>query len=449
MFSSALDKIDYPLSTRSWGVVLGCVIMVAVAAALVSGKTVPFSFGAIVASFLVAARARGKLNRALPQPRSVSLHSGIFLLYAVASAAWADEPGNTLLTVFLAILVAVGTIMLVQLIAEESYPNLLHMGEGLWIGLLVGVAYLLAEILTHQSIKIWLYNAIGIKQGGAYFGWSEGKLISISLDDLKHSIAPVSLFLWPAVMALQATLARRWRIFGSAVLVALVGVVVFLSSHGTSKPAYAIGLVTFGCAFAAPRLTARLVAIGWVCLCLAVLPAVLAMHRVNLHNATWLQPSARHRIIIWNYTAEQVLKAPLLGVGADMTFILGPRLEPHVITAPDEAYTRTLNRHAHSIYLQTWFELGLIGAALLTLLGLSILQAIGSFALPMQPYAYATFVSAAALAASSYGMWQIWFMAMVGLSAALVGLSRGLVLKGNSRNAPGARSMLGASCNHL
>jgi hypothetical protein len=86
---------------------------------------------------------------------------------------------NAIITVFPAILVAVGTIMLVQLIAEESYPNLLHMGEGLWIGLLVGLAYLLAEILSHQSIKIWLYNAFGIKQGGGYFVWSEGELICI------------------------------------------------------------------------------------------------------------------------------------------------------------------------------------------------------------------------------------------------------------------------------
>jgi hypothetical protein len=37
----------------------------------------------------------------------------------------------------------------------------------------------------------------------------------------------------------------------------------------------------------------------------------------------------------------------------------------------------------------------------------------------VQPYAFATFASAAAMAATSYGMWQLWFMALFGLCAVL------------------------------
>jgi O-antigen ligase len=75
------------------------------------------------------------------------------------------------------------------------------------------------------------------------------------------------------------------------------------------------------------------------------------------------------------------------------------------------------------VYLQTWFELGLIGATLLTLLGLAVLQAIGTLGPQLQPYAYATFASAALTAASSYGMWQIWFVGAFGFCAVLFGLS--------------------------
>jgi hypothetical protein len=406
-----------------------------VTAALVSGKTAPFFFAVAVLSFSAAAAARGSLYRVQSQAGPVALHLAILLLYALLSAAWAIEPQQSLRSTSQAALVALGAIVLVRLFAEEEHHTLLHMGEGLWIGFLVGLGYLFIEILTHQSIKIWLYNAIGVGPADlkppSYFAWSGSKLISISPDDLKHSMVPISLFLWPAGMAMQATMARRWGKWGSVPLVIFAGTVVLLSTHGTSKSAYVAGLVAFGCALIALRLTARLVAIGWVCACLAVLPAALAAHRLNLHNAAWLQPSARHRMIIWNYTAEQVLKAPLLGIGADMTYVLGPRLEPGIVTAPDEAYRRTLSRHSHSIYLQTWFELGLIGAVLLTLVGLSILSAIGSLAIPMQPYAYATFASAATIAATSYGMWQIWFMATFGFCAAFFGLSRSLIMKRN------------------
>ena len=109
--------------------------------------------------------------------------------------------------------------------------------------------------------------------------------------------------------------------------------------------------------------------------------------------------------------------------------MLGPQLEQTLETPPDERFRRTLSTHSHSVYLQTWFELGLVGATLLTLLGLAILQAIRALAVPLQRYAYATFASAAIMAASSYGMWQIWFIAMFGLCAVVFALGSELSRK--------------------
>jgi hypothetical protein len=63
-----------------------------------------------------------------------------------------------------------------------------------------------------------------------------------------------------------------------------------------------------------------------------------------------------------------------------------------------------------------------VGATLLTVAGLSILAAMASLPPVLQPYAYATFASAAAMAASSYGMWQSWFMATFALCALLFAL---------------------------
>lgn len=81
-----------------------------------------------------------------------------------------------------------------------------------------------------------------------------------------------------------------------------------------------------------------------------------------------------------------------------------------------------------------------MGATLLTLLGLSILQAIRSLARRLQPYAYATVVSCVMMGASSYGMWQTWFVSLFGLTAGIFALGMGLV-GGGSRpdEAVGAR----------
>jgi O-antigen ligase len=215
----------------------------------------------------------------------------------------------------------------------------------------------------------------------------------------------------------------------ATLIVLLGGADIMLAQHESSKLAFVAGLAAFAAAHVTVRLTGRVVATGWVIACLVVLPAALILHRLGVDEAPWLQGSARHRIIIWNHTAEQVLKAPWFGVGARTTYVLGPRLEREQGMRKDEPYQRTLSAHSHSIYLQTWFELGLIGATLLCVLGLAILQAIGSLAARLQPYAYATFVSAAVMAASSYGMWQIWFVSMFGFCAALFGLGASLLGK--------------------
>jgi O-antigen ligase len=440
MFSHDLDRGRYPLSARSRGILLGSMLTAAVVAAMISARTLPFLFAVVVAGFLAAAAGRGELDRAVPQRGPVSSHVAIFLLYAFASASWAIAPASSVLETSLAILVAAGTLALTQLLADEERPNLLHMGEGLWIGLLVGITYLFIELVGGQSIKLWVYNSLSLHPTDLphveYYGWSGKKLTFISPEDLTRNMVPVALFLWPAVMAVRGTLKRRSGLIVACLAVLLAGVVIMLSRHESSKLAYVAALTAFGGAFVSVRVTGRIVATGWVIACLAVLPSALIMHRLDLHNASWLPNSARHRVIIWNYTAEQVLKAPLLGVGARTTYVLGPQLEQHWAAYPDESFRRTLSVHSHSVYLQTWFELGLIGASLLTLAGLALLQAIRSLASPLQPYAYATFVSAAAMAACSYGMWQIWFVCMFGFTAALFALGAGLLVGRNGPDRP-------------
>ena len=49
---------------------------------------------------------------------------------------------------------------------------------------------------------------------------------------------------------------------------------------------------------------------------------------------TWLPGTARARVIIWEYTAEQVFKHPLLGVGVESTAILN-KLQK-TIAAPEQ-----------------------------------------------------------------------------------------------------------------
>jgi hypothetical protein len=432
MFARVLVSTRRALAVGQSSTAVGAAITVAVAAALVSAKTTPFTFAATLCAAIIAAGNRRQflLYRVGPAARSTLF----FLAYALTSSAWSVDTQLSLQTVGIAGIVALGALVLGNYFDEEVHACSLQMGTGLWIGFAGGLVYLLIETLSDQGIKVWIYNAIGLAPGDlnpqSYFTWSQDRLTSISPDDLKHSIAPIPLFLWSALLTLLGAFRARWRLYAAASIVILAHCVVLLSTHGTSKAALIAGTSTFGCAFCGPRLAVRLVSIGWVFLCLAVLPAALVLHRMDLHNSERLAPSARHRLIIWNFTAERALSAPTLGIGANATYVLGPRLEATTVSAPDEAYPRTLSRHSHDVYLQTWLELGIVGATLLCLAGISVLSVLSTLPIRMQPFGYATFVSAAVMAAASYGMWQLWFLCLYAFCAALFVLGHASACKG-------------------
>lgn len=409
--------------------------MIAVAAALVSAKTLPFCFGLVFASFIAAAAWRGRLRLMIMRsPAAANWYLAAFLIYAAVSSAWAIVPSAALVTTIYALTVAFAAVLMQRLVRSEDRPNLLHMGEGLWLGLAAALLYLSIELATGQSIKILLYNLAGLQPGDLappeYFRWLDGKLISVRREDLTRNMAPLTVFLWPVVAAIMGSVSRRFAVPLSTLLVLVAGIVVMTARHETSKGVFALGLAIFFATHMAPKISGRLVSMGWVLVCLGMLPAALLAHRFELQKAPWIQDSAQHRIIIWNYTAEQVLHTPLFGRGARTTYFLGPGLKGDETTAPDEKNLRTLSTHAHSVFLQTWFELGLVGATLLTLFGLALVQSIMVLPAAVKPYALATFVSCAVMAASSYGMWQYWYMAMFALCAVLFAVGAELL---NSR----------------
>ena len=215
-------------------------------------------------------------------------------------------------------------------------------------------------------------------------------------------------------MAALGAIVRPWNKPIAMLMFVLAIAAVFLSPQESSKTAIVAGVAAFALTRISARWALRLIAAGWITACLAVVPLALMAHRLDLHNANWLQTTAQHRIIIWNFTAEQVLKAPVFGIGAYMTYIVGPTIAAQ--NAPDEHLPRKLSRHSHDVYLQTWFELGAVGALLLMTAGLMVLGRIGRLDPAVQPFGFATFCSAATLMASSYGIWQSWYMAIFGLT---------------------------------
>ena len=118
-------------------------------------------------------------------------------------------------------------------------------------------------------------------------------------------------------------------------------------------------------------------------------------------------------MIIWEYTTERVLEHPWLGIGAASTPALR---EPPDQAEKPQGYPRNTGRHAHDMFLQTWYELGAVGAILIALAGAVVIFRISLLPIETQPFAAAFFSAFMSIAAFAWGMWQTWLMFAVGLS---------------------------------
>lgn len=236
---------------------------------------------------------------------------------------------------------------------------------------------------------------------------------------LNRNIAALVFLLWPALLVASRLAASR-DVRG-ILLAGLTPAIpaIFASDHDTSKLAVVGGAAAFSLLMLVPRFAKPLMVAGWTLACIAVAPlASVAHNNLQLHTAAWLPNSARDRIVLWSFTASKIHEAPILGHGMVSTRQFGLLSKEQPVFEPGTPYILTTGPHSHNVYLQVWFDTGLVGAVFLLTIGLLILRAISRSAADTQPMLYATFVSNAMLAAASFSIWTHWFLASYALSTA-------------------------------
>jgi O-antigen ligase len=435
LFSSA--PLTTPLRSRAWGIGLGTVIMVGVPTMIMSAKTVQVTLPLLLAGACVCALARHQRDRLKPRLDGAAIALAAFILYAGLSALWAPDPWPPVSVSLMAIVVLAGSLVLVELMRTERGEDALHMGEGLWIGLLVGALYMIAEAASGQAIKIWVYNllALGPDQlkPARYFTWEHGRLIAVHSDDLTRNIVPAPLLLWPALMTASVLSSRWWRRVIMCMLVLLTTAAVFLATSETSKLALPASALVFAVAWYSAPLARYALSGAWVAACLGVVPAAYLARYLELQNASWLQLSAQLRITIWSEIAKKVPNAPFFGVGANMTYDTTPVMHEAPAAVASWAGHSTIP-HPHNVYLQTWYELGFVGAVLLMVFGLLLLRNMARLDARSRSFGFALFTAAAVQIAFSYNTWQIWFMCLFGFAAAMFALGQSVLGAGASRS---------------
>jgi O-antigen ligase len=285
-------------------------------------------------------------------------------------------------------------------------------------GALLGTLFVMVELLTHGIVTRTVVSWLPFLASQKHFDISNGVITEIHLSKLDQNVNVAKFHLWPGLLALIGLASTR-RAMATMVFFAVIATVIAISKHDSSQVALVVSSVVVILAWKWRTLVIRALAVFWFAAFVLVIPANFAAYDNGLHFAEWLPKSARARIILWEYTSEQTLERPLLGAGVDSTPLLTNQQKATFARERPKGfvYPRTMGHHAHSIFLQTWSELGAIGAMLLAVAGAAVALSILLLPAVTQPFAAGAFAAFAVVGAFAWGMWQSWFMCAAALLA--------------------------------
>ena len=341
------------------------------------------------------------------------------IIYLLLNSSWSLDLSVAYQKVGELTAILVVLFFIVHHLEHLESATLARAARALLAGLLLGAVIIFFEIISGHALTKFLFNLVPplIPDDPKDYAVVDGVLVKIGAYELNWNVAVLTLLFWPVILIISVTFQgpRRWffvALFGFCAIGA-----VALSKHETSQLAVLAGLTMFGFSRLVPKMSPGLLAAVWLAATLLMVPLATFTYSNGLHMATWLPDTARARIILWDFTAEQVAKKPLFGHGLRSTRRFDDTHRARAEIRPGHVFARRTGRHAHNIYMQTWFELGAIGALFLSGLGLLVLHRITILPSDVQPYFLATFVSFYVIAAFSWGMWQSWYMASFAITA--------------------------------
>lgn len=380
---------------------------------------------------MLLAAAENVLRRDVPRTPSgvdlVFVAVLTFSAWAMLSAVWSPAPWHSVLKPIFTVLIVCTVWLALRTVNSASRPFAHYFGEGALTGIIVGYLLVCFEILSDQLITRTIMTAFPASHANLSKHVTvdlHGTVVKVTNANLNRRMAILTWLFWPAIMLALYDPNRFRRAIGLAVIIAGAGIILVFGTHQSSSIAILGGLIVYGLAWVNLNLLRAAVTGGWAVAVLLAVPLALMAFQANFQNSDLLFKSARHRIVIWGTTAEEVLRAPVLGVGADAT-----RKAMHKATAGSGRkrdlgpFASGFANHAHNAYLQVWYELGAIGAALFLAIGLLTMKVIARLEAAVQPSAMALFVTTSLMIAFSYSIWQTWFMAALGLAVVVFGIA--------------------------
>jgi O-antigen ligase len=341
--------------------------------------------------------------------------------YLFINASWAVAPLEAVGKAATFAAFTLLTFASVRVIPILDQRQLKPLAFALVAGATVGTALLVLELATLQTLARDLTDSLRwLLPSSKHLRFdSSGAIAGIEASELNRNAALAALGLWPGLLILRSLAQGATRTTLTVLLFILTVVAVGISEHDSSQIAIPATILVFGTAWFWPVLTCRALLVLWCAGFVVFVPLATAAYKAELYRAEWLPKSYRARIILWNYTASKLGEAPLLGVGIRSTRPLN-EAQPRVRKAdlPEGfVFPQRTGNHAHDLFLQCWYEMGVIGVVLVMLVGAMVIRQLDRLPPATQPYACALFTAFALIASFAWDIWQTWLMASYALAA--------------------------------
>jgi exopolysaccharide production protein ExoQ len=330
-------------------------------------------------------------------PRMTLLVFAAFIVWCGLSLLWDLNPasgGRKLIDVAAVALSLSAMLGLATRVSERQRRQLCQVLIG---GLAVGFILLAVETVFDFP----LYRAV--------VGSTNPKLVD--LVEAKRSVDALPLLVWPVCFAL-ARLGLPW-VGGIVAVLFSVACIKLTASSATLGMFFS--LIVLAASFVSPTWVRRLLALGTALAFILIIPVAITAYDEGGTSSHWLKHSAQHRVEIWHFAAERALERPLLGYGFNASRYVPNGDAVSKFLPPGQSL---IPLHPHDAFLQIWLEVGAVGALIMAVALLILLNAVKRWPIGMSRFTLPGYAAGIVVAALAFGIWQSWWMATIAFSIA-------------------------------
>lgn len=332
----------------------------------------------------------------------------VLTIWTLATTIWAPLPASSFTLAFRVLAMMVAGFYLASCVARFEAGDRQTFANAIGLSGVLFVAVFLFELVTSGAL-----TSTAITTWNWITPWESPQRYHGAF--LTSASAALVIFVWPGALAL----ARRTSVGWAVAFLVVASLAVMGQDMSGSKIGFAVAGIAGAMMWLWPRFTGAAILMGLVAANLALFLVVYSWGAPGL--VTWLaERLATHalplpwqeRVYIIDFALGKIAEQPLFGWGFDASRTISAG-----ITGPFNG-NPAIPLHPHSLWLQVWLELGLVGVALVLALVGVLVGRISTFRdEPMvAAAAAATVVSYLVIGNISFGAWQNWWLAVAWLA---------------------------------